>query len=342
MSEVPGTTGATGATSEQAVDRLFALPLDEFVAARNAATKEATAAGDTVGAARLSALTKPTVAAWVVNQVARAHPEQVASLVALGDDLRAATEARDRARLTELDHERRRLVDALVREVSQAGGVGGRPVSGEALRRLGETLTAAVMDRDAGALVQAGRLTQALQHVGFGIVDESGEDADVVSLSAERAARRGGGAAAGTRARRAGAAAGQDGGAEERQDDEASRSGPGTEHSGSDTALADAELEVSAAAAEIDRLEGRRDQAVDVVREASDAVGPLDARLSELDEQIARLAAARDDTRAALDEARGALCAAEGALAAVDRELEAAEGRAEEARRRRRAARPKG
>lgn len=319
MSERPDATG------DPVIDRLFALPLDEFVAARNAAAKEATVGGDAVGAARLSALTKPTVAAWVVNQVARAHPDEVASLVALGDDLRAATEARDRARLTELDHDRRRQVDALVGAVSGAGEVRGRAVSGEVLRRLGETLTAAVMDRDAGALVQAGRLTQALQYVGFGIVDESGESADVVSLSAEREARRG----TGTRSRDA-----------EQQAEEAPS--PAPEHSGSASDLADAEREVAAAAAEIDRLEGRRDQAADVVQEASDAVGPLDARLSALDEQIARLTAERDDMLAALDEARSALAAAEEELAAVDRDLEDAEGKAEEARRRRRAARAKG
>ena len=329
------------ASGEPPIDRLFALPLDEFVAARNAAAKQASAAGDAVGAARLRALTKPTVAAWVVNQVARAHPEQVASLVALGEDLRAATEARDRARLTELDHERRRQVDALVGEVSHEGEVGGRGVSGEVLRRLGETLTAAVMDRAAGALVQAGRLTQALQYVGFGIVDESGEDADVVSLSAEREARRGTGTGGGGRGQRGGAEAAGSAAAGGHQDDAAPRSDSGADHSGSDTALAAAEREVAAAAAEIDRLEGRRDQAADVVREASSAVGPSDARLSALDEQIARLTAERDAARAALDEARGALAAAEEELAAVDRDLEAAEGRAEEARRRRRAARAK-
>ncbi|MFF2620343.1 hypothetical protein [Oerskovia jenensis] len=328
------------AGGEPAIDRLFALPLDEFVAARNAAAQRASAAGDTVGAARLRALTKPTVAAWVVNQVARAHPEQVASLVALGEDLRAATEARDRARLTELDHERRRQVDALVGVVSHDGEVGGRVVSSEVLRRLGETLTAAVMDRAAGALVQAGRLTQALQYVGFGIVDESGEDAAIVSLSAEREARRGTGTGGGARGQRGGAKAAGSAAAGGHQDDAAPVSG--AEHSGSDTALAAAEREVAAAAAEIDRLEGRRDQAADVVREASDAVGPLDARLSDLDEQIARLTAERGAARGALDEARGALATAEEELAAVDRDLEAAEGRAEEARRRRRAARAKG
>ncbi len=70
MSEDPAASG------EQAVDHLFALPLEEFVAARNIAAKQATAAGDSVGAARLRGLAKPTVAAWVVNQVARSHAAQ--------------------------------------------------------------------------------------------------------------------------------------------------------------------------------------------------------------------------------------------------------------------------
>jgi flagellar biosynthesis chaperone FliJ len=368
----------SAAGGEQVLDRLFDLPLDEFVGARNAAAKKAAAEGDTVGAARLRGLSKPTVAAWVVNQVARSHPDEVAHLVALGDELRAATAARDRAHLTELDRERRRQVDALVGEVSHAGEVGGRAVSGEVLRRLGETLTAAVLDPDAGDLVRAGRLTQALQYVGFGIVDESGESADVVSLSAERDARRRGAA----RAVEGSEDAASDGDATDgtTQDGTAlddalsaraisgraahgdpvdrttagqrpgastTRSAPDTAtdpavDTGPDTSLDATEREVAEAAAELDRVEGRRDQAAAEVREASDAVGPLDAQLSALDEQIARLTAEREDARAALDEARSALTAAEEELAAVDRDVEAAEERAEEARRRRRAARAKG
>ncbi|MHA7134260.1 hypothetical protein [Oerskovia turbata] len=354
---------ATG--GEQVIDRLFDLPLDEFVGARNAAAKRAAADGDTVGAARLRGLAKPTVAAWVVNQVARSHVDQIASLMALGDELRDATTSRDRALLTHLDRERRRQVDALVGEVSRAGEVGGRPVSGEVLRRLGETLTAAALDPGAGDLVQAGRLTQALQFVGFGIVDESGESADVVSLSAERDARRRGAA----RAVGGGEDAAPDGPVSDRavsdravsdraasdrttsdraaHDDPADRATAGQRPGASagstpDDALDAAEREVAEAAAELDLLEGRRDHAAAGVREASDAVGPLDARLSALDEQIARLTAEREDARAALDEARGALTGAEEDLAAVERDVEAAEERAEEARRRRRAARAKG
>ncbi|MGN6238736.1 MAG: hypothetical protein ACTHNI_03240, partial [Cellulosimicrobium cellulans] len=164
----------TAPDTDALVDGLFALPLEQFVVARTAAAKELKASGDAVGAERVARLAKPTVAAWVVNQVARERPDDVAALVSLGDELRDATTDRDRTRIRTLDRLRRERVERVVGELRDAGEVAGRAVSATALDRLAETLTAAVMDPDAGALVRAGRLSQALQHVGFGIVDEGG------------------------------------------------------------------------------------------------------------------------------------------------------------------------
>jgi hypothetical protein len=49
---------------DEAIDRLFQLPLAEFTAARNALAKEAGTGGKAI-----KALTKPPVAAWAVNQL---------------------------------------------------------------------------------------------------------------------------------------------------------------------------------------------------------------------------------------------------------------------------------
>ncbi|SDF10706.1 hypothetical protein SAMN04487781_0295 [Cellulosimicrobium cellulans] len=295
------------------VDDLFALPLEQFVVARTAAAKRIKASGDAVGAERVGRLTKPTVAAWVVNQVARERPDDVAALVSLGDELRDATADRDRTRLRTLDRLRRERVERVVGEVRDAGEIAGRAVSGTALDRLAETLTAAVMDPDAGALVRAGRLSQALQHVGFGIVDEGGEPADVVEL----------------RARTGGAGAGDDGGttgAEPLEDAE-------------EDAQEAAEREVEEIAAEVDRLEAERDDADARAREAGDAVGQVEDELARVEDELARLADEREALRARLSDARDAESAAREALDAVDERLDAAEERAASARKARRAAR---
>ncbi|WP_051028549.1 hypothetical protein [Cellulosimicrobium cellulans] len=325
MSTRSTTSAATEETGEDAVDvdalvdDLFALPLEQFVVARTAAAKRIKASGDAVGAERVGRLTKPTVAAWVVNQVARERPDDVAALVSLGDELRDATADRDRTRLRTLDRLRRERVERVVGEVRDAGEIAGRAVSGTALDRLAETLTAAVMDPDAGALVRAGRLSQALQHVGFGIVDEGGEPADVVAL----------------RARTGGAGAGDDGG-------KIGGTTDGDEQPPADTeedAEAAAEREVEESAAEVDRLGAERDDADARAREAGDAVGQVEDELARVEDELARLADEREALRARLSDARDAESAARETLDAVDERLDAAEERAASARKARRAAR---
>lgn len=311
---------------DAAVDALYTRPLDEFVAARDAAVRQAAEAGDRLGAARIKRLPKPSVAAWVINNVARDHPEEVAALADLGDELRAATADRDRGRVRALDHLRRERVEGLVRAVRDAGEVGGRTVSSAVLDRLTETLTAAVMDPDAAAVVRAGRLTRALQHVGFGIVDEQGEEADLVALHS------------------VGAKSDEPDQDEHDQDehdqDEPDQDEPDLDESAPDeSALEAAEHAVDEAAAEVDRLEARRDEVRDRLRTADAAIEEAKDEARRLDREIRRLTAQRDTVRATLDDARDAADEARADLTAVEDELDDAVERSAEARRRRREAR---
>lgn len=290
---------------DAAVDALYTRPLDEFVAARDAAVRQAVDRGDRLGAERVRRLPKPSVAAWVINHVARDHPQEIEALADLGDELRAATEDRDRGRIRALDHLRRERTEALVRTVREAGEVGGRPVSAAVLDRLTETLTAAVMDPDAAAAVRAGRLSRALQHVGFGVVDEQGEEADLVALRPPASG------AVDTAA---------------------------TDHAGA-ADLAAAERAVDETSAKVDELEARRDDAHDRVRAADEQVTRGEDDVARLDRELERLVAERDAARRALDDARAVADEARAGLTAVEDELDDAEERAAEARRLRREAR---
>lgn len=303
---------------DDAVDALYAGPLDEFVAARDAAARQAAGDGDRLGARRIKRLPKPTVAAWVVNQVVRDRPDEIAVLTDLGDELRAATAERDRARIRALDHLRRERVEGLVRSVRDAGEVGGRAVSQAVLDRLAETLTAAVMDADAGTAVRAGRLTRALQHVGFGIVDEKGEEADLVVLHP-----------------------GQDdaGGDGADETDAGSGSAADADTDAEDADLEAAEREVEDSTARLDRVEERRDEVRDRKAAADEAARNAQAEVDRLEEEIERLTAERDAAARAVEEARAAVDEVAEELSAVDDELDAAEEQAAAARRRRRAAR---
>src|ERR1044071_7680392 len=73
-----------------AIDRLYALPLAKFTAARDALAKAARAEGDRALAAHIKGLTKPAVPAWALNQLAHRDPKRFARWVASVDGLRAA------------------------------------------------------------------------------------------------------------------------------------------------------------------------------------------------------------------------------------------------------------
>ncbi len=87
----------------------------------------------------------------------------------------------------------KQLVVSASREAKQLG----KAVTPAVADRLTETLDAALIDPGAAQLLRTGQLTSALRHVGFGVVDESGEPAKfapmkpraVRSTSAKKATR---------------------------------------------------------------------------------------------------------------------------------------------------------
>jgi hypothetical protein len=162
---------------EDDVDALYAADPDEFVAGRQALVKRLKAEGDKAGAAEVAGLRRPTAAAWAVNQLARRHGDEVAALVALGDDLRRTHErllAGGRDDDTAAAGRRRR--EAIADLVERAAGIlteSGR--SADAHRdAISATLDAASLDPDVAAEVVAGRLAKELDPPsGFGEFDWS-------------------------------------------------------------------------------------------------------------------------------------------------------------------------
>jgi hypothetical protein len=154
-------------------DALYGLPLEQFVAERDALAKRLRAEGRRDEAAAVRELGKPTLAAWGVNQAVRARSREAGELWAAGDALAAAQEA-----LLEGRGDARTLRDAARAEqaarrplVEAARGLltgRGRSLGESALERVDETLHAAAVDPAARADVAAGRATRELRHVGMG------------------------------------------------------------------------------------------------------------------------------------------------------------------------------
>ncbi|GAB3937706.1 hypothetical protein GCM10029976_051150 [Kribbella albertanoniae] len=171
---------------EEAADRLYAIPAADFIATRNELAKQLKADGDQLGSTRLKALRKPTVAAWVANLVAHNAADDLDDLIALGDEFREATADMDGDRLRELTPRRHQLLDKLVKEAGRLAKAADQKVSADVTQKLRETLDAALVDPAAGDAVREGRLSSALRHVGFGVVDENGEPTNVTPLTDER------------------------------------------------------------------------------------------------------------------------------------------------------------
>ena len=161
----PGPAGDDRVTA--AANELYSADPAEFTDRRKALGDAARGAGDTAAAKRIAALRKPTRAAWVVNQLARADPGAPDRLAGLAAALREAEQAKDGPRLRELSAVRGPLVDSLTAQALAAAGVADPP---SGLREeVTETLTSAIADPEVAAEFAAGTLTRAAQWAGFGL-----------------------------------------------------------------------------------------------------------------------------------------------------------------------------
>jgi hypothetical protein len=182
--------GATGDLAADrvtaAVEELYAADPAAFTGRRTELAAAARDAGDRAAAKAITALRRPTRAAWVVNRLARTDPSAPPKLAELAAALRAAQQARHGPRLRELSAARGALVDALT---AQALGAADLPDPPAALRlEVAETLTAAVADPEVAADFAAGTLTRAVQWSGFGVPLEGstpGSETDVKTRAVE-------------------------------------------------------------------------------------------------------------------------------------------------------------
>jgi cytochrome P450 len=136
---------------DEAAERLFGLPLEEFTAARNAAAKELRDRGLGPEADEVKALVKPSLAAWAVNRLTRRRHAD------LDEFLEAAATAREaqlggRADAREAVLRQRDLLERLVgAALDELGG----PASDSVVGRIRQTLEAASVDDGAAEALRA-------------------------------------------------------------------------------------------------------------------------------------------------------------------------------------------
>ena len=153
------------------IDRLYALPLEEFIAARNELARDLKKDGDADAAAEVAALKKPTLVAWAVNQLAHTRRREVDLLLDAGKRLVDAQQASiAKGNRTELDTAQTSLRNAVRGLTEAAAGILGKRSSASTLAKVAETLRSAATGAEGRELLARGRLVEDLSETGWDIV----------------------------------------------------------------------------------------------------------------------------------------------------------------------------
>lgn len=158
------------AVPESELDRLFSLPLDQFVAERKRIAKTLAQAGQKEEARVLDKIARPTVSAWAVNQVARRDPALVRRLGELTERLRGAQGrtsdggANDFAAMTA---EHRQALGTLRDMIDGVLAEGGHEANPQLVRRAITNLRAGVAAPDTRPSIERGRLVRDVEEADF-------------------------------------------------------------------------------------------------------------------------------------------------------------------------------
>jgi len=172
-------------TFESVAAELYALPREEFIAARTERVAQAKANGNAELAKKIGSLNKPSTAAWLANQLARYDPEQVKLLGKVGAALRDAHGKLAGEQLRKLSQQRQAVVRGLV---EAARDLSDKPVTISIARELESLFTAALARGSVARELAEGRLTGAKQF-GDGSNWPLIADADAVPEPAPRKGR---------------------------------------------------------------------------------------------------------------------------------------------------------
>ncbi|WP_377645312.1 hypothetical protein [Oryzobacter terrae] len=280
---------------EDIARELYALPPQEFTAARNARVATLRSRGARELAEDVRRLRRPSAGAWVLNLLAREHRDEVEPVVELGGRLREAMGVLGAAELRALDQQRRELTRAVAARAATHATAAGQGVNAQVRGAVEESLRAAMVDEPAGRALLTGLLTETFTSTGLDPVDL----ARVLAVPALVPAR---------------VTAVPDG----RDDDAAARTGsagpsgsPASSGPPADAEAAARRAAVTAARAEVRRADDERAAAEDAA--ASAARQATRARTSRLELETRR------------DELVRALRAADAALATAVEQEEAAD-----------------
>jgi hypothetical protein len=144
-------------TPADEIDALYGLPLEDFTKARNDLARRLRSESSRDEAAGVASLQKPTLPAWIVNQLARGRPADVRALLAAAEAIKKGADG--------ADEKFRSAADRLVRAGRALLEAQGRRASNPVLEEVATTLraTAAVAPEE----LETARLTESREASGF-------------------------------------------------------------------------------------------------------------------------------------------------------------------------------
>ncbi|MFD4462003.1 hypothetical protein [Nocardia sp. NPDC058480] len=278
-------------TLDDVAGELYTLDPGDFVSTRAERAAQARADGDRELAKAITALRKPTVAAWTVNLLARHAPKEIAALLDLGDALRSAQRQLSGEKLRALGTQRQQVVNAMTKRAAELVAEHDRPATEQVLREVGQTLTAALADPDVADLVRAGVLPTAVTYDGFG-------PAGLVAITGGKATPK-------------------------RTSKPAPKNTEAERRAEAHKELDDAESGLAAAAAD-------RDEAEAAAAQAKSDLDAIETRIAELREELEHAEQQRHFAHTAEHRARGEFTAARGQFDRMQRWVERARARLSE------------
>jgi hypothetical protein len=148
---------------DEALDKVFAAPLHDFTATRNAVARELKGAD----AKAVKAVKKPNLSAWAVNQVAREHADDVASLFDVTDKLRTAQRrvlsGGKAASLREATDQRNKIVAVLTKRAAAILKRSGHGASTQTLAGITDSFVAVASDPEGAERLRKGHLERELE-----------------------------------------------------------------------------------------------------------------------------------------------------------------------------------
>lgn len=239
----------------------------------------------------IRSLRKPSIAAWVVNVLARERSELLAQALTLAGELRRAQADLDATELAQLGRERRALTLRLTDDAVALAAARGERVSGSTREAVRQTLSAAFFDAGAAAAVASGRLLREIEaEAAFPI------DPDTVVAGGRPSA---------------------DAAPEQPADELAAR----RERRDAERQVRNAEQELTRAEHARTRTERAHDEAVERVQELTSQVSDLETELEDLRRRAESAQAAVTDAARAADVADARVASARDAVQRARRTL---------------------